>query len=51
MEELQIQTVSDLPNNTLIFRFELQFGYNMEVQPNDPKKKTHAGVNAIVRPT
>ena len=30
MEELQIQKSSDLPNNHLIFRFELHFGYNME---------------------
>ena len=30
MEELHIQTVSDLPNNTLIFTFELRFRYNME---------------------
>ena len=37
MEELQIQKSSDLPNNTLIFRFELHFGYNMELQPNAPK--------------
>ena len=36
MEELHIQSSSDLPNNTLIFRFEFRFGYNMEVQPNDP---------------
>ena len=37
MEELQVQKSSDLPNNTLIFRFELHFGYNMELQPNAPK--------------
>ena len=36
MEELQIQKSSDLPNNHLIFRFELHFGYNMELQPNIP---------------
>ena len=36
MEELHIQTASDLPNKPLIFRFELQLRYNMEVQPNDP---------------
>ena len=30
MEELHIQTASDLPNNTLIFIFELRFRYNME---------------------
>jgi len=30
MEELHIQKSSDLPNNNLIFRFELHFGYNME---------------------
>ena len=36
MEELHIQSSSDLPNNTLIFRFEFRFGYNIEVQPNDP---------------
>jgi hypothetical protein len=28
MEELQIQ---DLPNNTLIFRFELHFGYTIHL--------------------
>jgi len=31
MEELQIQKSSDLLNNTLIFGFELHFGYNMEL--------------------
>ena len=36
MEELHIQKSPDLPNDHLIFRFELHFGYNMEVQPNDP---------------
>ena len=36
MEELHIQKSSDLPNDTLIFIFELHFGYDMEVQPNDP---------------
>ena len=36
MEEFQIQTASDLLNNTLIFRFELQFGYNMA-----PKRTTN----------
>ena len=36
MEELHIQKSSDLPNDTLIFIFELHFGYNMEVQPNIP---------------
>ena len=36
MEELHIQKSSDLPNDSLIFRFELHFGYNMEVQPNTP---------------
>ena len=30
MEELHIQTASDLPNNALIFTFELRFRYNME---------------------
>ena len=30
MEELHIQMASDLPNNTLIFIFELRFRYNME---------------------
>ena len=30
MEELHIQTASDLPNDTLISIFELQFRYNME---------------------
>ena len=30
MEELHIQKSSDLSNDTLIFRFELHFGYNME---------------------
>ena len=30
MEELHIQTASDLPNNTLIFTFSLRFHYNME---------------------
>jgi len=30
MEELHIQKSSDLPNNHLIFRFELHFGYTME---------------------
>ena len=30
MEELQIQKSSDLPNNSLIFRDELQIGYIME---------------------
>jgi len=30
MEELHIQKSSDLPNNTLIFRFEPHFGYNVE---------------------
>ena len=36
MEELHIQKLSDLPNTHLIFRFELHFGYNMELQPNTP---------------
>ena len=36
MEELHIQKSSDLPNNTLIFIFELHFRYNMELQPNMP---------------
>ena len=36
MEELHIQKSSDLPNTHLIFRFELHFGYNMELQPNTP---------------
>jgi len=30
MEELYIQKSSDLPNDHLIFRFELHFGYNIE---------------------
>jgi hypothetical protein len=30
MEELHIQTASDLPNNTLILTFELRFRYNIE---------------------
>ena len=36
MEELHIQKSSYLPNTHLIFRFELHFGYNMEVQLNTP---------------
>ncbi|OCK90377.1 uncharacterized protein K441DRAFT_666479 [Cenococcum geophilum 1.58] len=32
MEELHIQKSSDLPNNSLIFRFELQISYIMEPQ-------------------
>jgi len=36
IEELYIQKSSDLPNDHLIFRFELHFGNNMEAQPNDP---------------
>ena len=32
MEELQIQKLSDLPNNHLIFRFELHTGYNMSLR-------------------
>jgi len=39
MEELHIQKSSYLPNTHLIFRFELHFGYNMEVQPNTPLVK------------
>ena len=38
MEELHIQMSPDLPNDNLIFIFGLHFGYNMEVQPNDPLK-------------
>ena len=34
MEELHIQKSSDLPNTHPIFKFELHFGYNMELQPN-----------------
>ena len=30
MEELHIQKSPDLPNDTLIFIFELRFRYNME---------------------
>ena len=30
MEELHIQKSPDLPNDTLIFIFELHFGYNTE---------------------
>ena len=39
MEELHVQKSSDLPNNNLIFRFELHFGYNMgcnRTTPEDP---------------
>jgi len=38
MEELHIQKSSDLPNNNLIFRFELHIGYEVATErPNVPK--------------
>ena len=37
MEELYIQKLLDLLNNSLIFRFELHFGYDIKLQLNSLK--------------